>query len=84
MERYQSTLAIVIKKRTFHDADYMVTLLTPDLGKITCLAKGVKNLKSHRLGTLELGNVIKAHLYNKYILFLFKKILKIHNIYCRI
>ena len=65
MERYQSTVAIVIKKRTYRDSDYMVTLLTPNLGKISCLAKGVKNIKSSRLGSLQLGNIIKVHLYTK-------------------
>lgn len=65
MERYQSTPAIVIKIKTYKESDLLVTLLTPRLGKITALAKGAKNIKSSRLGSLQLGNLIKVHLYYK-------------------
>ncbi len=65
MERYQSTLAIVINKKTSKESDLFVTLLTPKLGKITALAKGAKNIKSSRLGNLQLGNTIKVQLYQK-------------------
>lgn len=65
MNRYQSGQGIVIKKTTVHDSDYIVTILTPDNGKIFCLAKGVKNIKSHRLGSLELGNIVKISTYSK-------------------
>ena len=65
MSRYQSTLGIVINKKTFKEADLFITLLTPNLGKITALAKGAKNIKSSRLGNLQLGNTIKVQLYQK-------------------
>jgi DNA repair protein RecO (recombination protein O) len=65
MERYKSTTGIVIKVKTYKETDLLITLLTPSLGKITALAKGAKNIKSSRLGSLQLGNVIKAHLYQK-------------------
>lgn len=65
MEHFQNTVGIVIKTRTVKESDIRVTLLTPELGKITTLAKGAKNIKSSRLGTLQLGNIIKAHLYRK-------------------
>ena len=65
MERYQSTLGIVIKTHTIKESDILITLLTPHLGKITALAKGAKNIKSTRLGSLQLGNIIKAQLYQK-------------------
>lgn len=65
MDRYQSTLAIVINKKTSKEADLLVTLLTPKLGKIVALAKGAKNIKSTRLGNLQLGNTIKVQLYQK-------------------
>lgn len=65
MERYQSTLGIVINKKTSKEADLVVTLLTPRLGKIVALAKGAKNIKSSRLGNLQLGNTIKVQLYQK-------------------
>ena len=65
MPHFQNTLGIVIKNKTIKESDIFVTLLTPNLGKITCLAKGAKNIKSSRLGSLQLGNIIKAHLYQK-------------------
>jgi len=65
MEHYQNTLAIVIKTIVVRESDILVTLLTPSLGKIVCLAKGAKNIKSSRLGSLQLGNIIKANLYQK-------------------
>jgi len=65
MERYQSTLGIVINKKTSKESDLLVTILTPKSGKIIALAKGAKNIKSSRLGNLQLGNTIKVQLYQK-------------------
>lgn len=65
MEHFQNTIGIVIKTKTVKESDIIVTLLTPNLGKITALAKGAKNIKSRRLGSLQLGNIIRAHLYQK-------------------
>lgn len=65
MPHFHNTLGIVIKSKTIKESDLIVTLLTPNLGKITVLAKGAKNIKSSRLGSLQLGNIIKAHLYQK-------------------
>jgi DNA repair protein RecO (recombination protein O) len=65
MDRYKTTLGIVINRRTIKESDILVTLLTPRDGKIVALAKGAKNIKSSRLGNLQLGNTIKAHLYQK-------------------
>ncbi len=65
MDRYLSTLGIVINKKTSKEADLVITLLTPKLGKIVALAKGAKNIKSSRLGNLQLGNTIKVQLYQK-------------------
>lgn len=65
MNRYQTTEAIVINHHNSKETDSLVTMLTPKMGKIIALAKGVKNIKSSRLGSLQLGNVIKVHLYQK-------------------
>ena len=65
MDRYISTVALVINKKTSKEADLVITLLTPKLGKIVALAKGAKSIKSSRLGNLQLGNIIKAQLYQK-------------------
>lgn len=69
MEKYQSTIGIVINKKTIKESDLLITLLTPKKGKITALAKGAKNIRSSRLSTLQLGNIIQAQLYykNEYI-----------------
>lgn len=65
MDKYKSTEAIVINHRNYKEKDILVTFLTPYNGKMVALAKGVKNIKSSRLGSLQLGNIIKVHLYQK-------------------
>jgi DNA repair protein RecO len=65
MDRHLTTLAIVIKKRAVKELDTQVTLFTPHHGKITVTAKGAANIKSSRLSSIQLGNIIKAHLYRK-------------------
>ena len=65
MDRHISTVGIVINKKTSKEADLVITLLTPRLGKIVALAKGAKSIKSSRLGNLQLGNIIKTQLYQK-------------------
>ena len=65
MDRHISTLGIVINKKTSKEADLVITLLTPKIGKIIALAKGAKSIKSSRLGNLQLGNIIKVQLYQK-------------------
>lgn len=65
MPRYLTTRAIVINHRILLESDEMVTLLTESLGKVVVSAKGVRSPKSHRRGSLELGNLIKTQLYEK-------------------
>lgn len=65
MDKHLSTLGIVINKKTIKETDLLITLLTPRNGKIVALAKGAKNIKSSRLSSLQLGNIIKAQLYQK-------------------
>lgn len=65
MDKYQNTIGIVINKKTIKETDLLITLLTPRHGKIIALAKGAKNIKSSRLGSLQLGNIIKVQLYQK-------------------
>lgn len=40
------TKGIILAQNNMGDTDKMVTLLTPDLGKIGCAAKGARNVKS--------------------------------------
>lgn len=65
MPIYKTVTGIVINKRIYKDNDLFITLLTPFEGKLSCLAKGARNIKSRRLGHLQLGNTIKASLYEK-------------------
>ncbi len=65
MPSYKTVSGIVINKKTSKESDLLITLLTPHDGKIVCLAKGAKSIKSRRLGHLQLGNTIKASIFQK-------------------
>ena len=52
--RNYQTEAIIIKKTKLGEADRILTLYTPDLGKIQGVAKGVRRPKSKLAGHLEL------------------------------
>ena len=54
MNRQFKTEGIVIKKINLNEADQIVTVLTKDLGKISCIAKGCRRAKSKFCGRLEL------------------------------
>lgn len=64
MPKYISTEALVINKQKRKEGDLLITLLTPNFGKLNCLAKGAQSLKSRRLGHLEIGTIIKTSLYD--------------------
>jgi DNA repair protein RecO (recombination protein O) len=53
-ERNYQTEAIVIRKTKLGEADRILTLYTPDRGKIEAVAKGVRRPKSKMAGHLEL------------------------------
>lgn len=63
MPKYLHTNGLVIKRFNYADADRFVTILTPTFGKISCLAKGVRRLKSRKRTALEPLNQIKLVLY---------------------
>ena len=52
--RTYSTEAIIIKKTKLGEADRILTLYTPDMGKVQGVAKGVRRPKSKLSGHLEL------------------------------
>jgi len=52
--------AIVVGRKDLFEADKIITLFTPNEGKIKVIAKGVAKPASRRLGKLELGGKIKA------------------------
>ena len=52
--RTYKTEAVVLKQTPLGEADRILTLLTPDLGKVRAVAKGVRRTKSRLAGHLEL------------------------------
>ncbi|MBP1708126.1 MAG: replication and repair protein RecO [Chloroflexi bacterium] len=52
--RYRQTEAIIIRKIKLGEADRILTLFTPEYGKIEAVAKGVRRPKSKMAGHLEL------------------------------
>lgn len=57
-----TTEAIVLKRVNVGEADRVVTLLTPDEGKLVCIAKGVRKMSSTQRAYLEPGNRVTIHL----------------------
>lgn len=51
------TTGIVLTRTNFGEADRIITLLTPDNGKIRVMAKGVRKVKSKLAGGVELFSV---------------------------
>lgn len=56
MNHFQ-TRAIVLKRTDYGEADRIITLLTPNHGKFSTLAKGVRKIKSKLAGGVELFTV---------------------------
>jgi DNA repair protein RecO (recombination protein O) len=52
-----NTTAIILKRTDFGEADRILTLLTPDHGKLRLMAKGVRRVKSKLAGGIELFSV---------------------------
>jgi DNA repair protein RecO (recombination protein O) len=53
-QRLYRTEAIVLKRRDYGEADRLLTVFTPEYGKLTLLAKGVRKTKSRKAGHVEL------------------------------
>ncbi len=51
-ERTFRTEAIVLRRKDFGEADRILTLFTPELGKIRALAKGIRKPASRKAGHL--------------------------------
>jgi DNA repair protein RecO (recombination protein O) len=57
----QITPALVLRSRPFGESDKIVSLLTPDLGKITGIAKGAKHSRRRFMNALEPFSLINLH-----------------------
>jgi DNA repair protein RecO (recombination protein O) len=53
-ERYYRTEAIVLKRTDFGEADKLLTVYTPNLGKLRVVGKGIRRLTSRKAGHVEL------------------------------
>jgi DNA repair protein RecO (recombination protein O) len=51
------TTAIILSRTDYGEADRILTLLTPEFGKLSLLAKGVRKVKSKLAGGIELFSV---------------------------
>lgn len=57
-----STKGIVLKRTNVGETDRIINLLTQEYGKMTCVAKGVRKIKSSKRAFLEPGNYVEAYL----------------------
>ncbi len=53
-ERTYRTEAIILRRKDFGEADRILTLFTPGLGKVRVVAKGIRKPRSRKAGHLEL------------------------------
>lgn len=53
------TTAIILRRTDYGEADRILTLLTPDYGKLRLMAKGVRRPKSKLAGGIELFSISK-------------------------
>jgi len=53
-ERLYNTPAIILRRRNFGEADRLLTVFTPQRGKLRLLAKGARKTKSRKAGHIEL------------------------------
>lgn len=56
------TRAIVLRRINYAEADRIITVLTPDLGKIAAMAKGVRKERSKLAGGIELFSISEVGL----------------------
>ena len=60
----KTTKAIVLKRVDYGDYDRIITALTPDMGKISMLVKGVRKINSKLAGGIELFAIFDADFVN--------------------
>jgi len=52
-----NTTGIILRRTNYGEADRIITMLTPDYGKLRLMAKGVRKVKSKLAGGIELFSV---------------------------
>ena len=53
-QRQYRTHAVILRRRDFRDADRILTVFTPNYGKLELIAKGIRKTTSRKAGHLEL------------------------------
>ncbi|MFP4323214.1 MAG: DNA repair protein RecO [Anaerolineales bacterium] len=53
-ERTLKTPALVLRRQEYGEADYLLTVFTPEHGKLTAIAKGARRTLSRKMGQVEL------------------------------
>ena len=61
MPRIDKLQGFVLKKKILLEQDFLVTIFTQELGKITAIAKGARKITSRRISHLQTANLIKLH-----------------------
>ena len=61
--RYLNLRGIVLKKIIYRDTSLILELLTKEHGKISLIAKGVRNNQNKTTGLFEIGNELKINAY---------------------
>ncbi len=59
MARIEKFEGFVLKKKILLEPDFLVTVFTEELGKITAIAKGARKITSRRISHLQTANLIK-------------------------
>jgi len=57
---YLKTEGVILSRRSIGEADRLLTIFTRDNGKVTCIAKGVRRIKSRKGGHVEIGTWCKV------------------------
>ncbi len=56
----QTSVALILHGRDLKETDRLITILTPEFGRLTLTAKGVRKLKSKRAAALNVGNIVRC------------------------
>lgn len=65
MPQFFNSEGLIINRKNQREGDLLITIFTKDLGKISCIAKGVSQIRSRRLGHLQIGNQVRVKLFFK-------------------
>jgi DNA repair protein RecO (recombination protein O) len=60
MTRSYRTTGIVLRQLDWGEVDRLLTLYTQDRGKLRLIAKGIRRVKSRKVGSLELFNLVEV------------------------